>query len=182
MWEVAAIAVNLRLRGVQGLRVIDASVMPTVPSGNINAAVIAVAEKGADYQSRCADLVLASRPSRGQFRRLIDKRASRNYGCAPIDRRTQPRLPRSPLHRRHPGGGGAVKRVTFLEARMIGFIVAVLIVLALSAPATSFAQAPDRYFLDTYISAEHCGGAVASQGPFRSFLPRILLKPARTII
>jgi choline dehydrogenase len=39
---------NLKVLGVEGLRVIDASVMPAVPSGNINAAVIAVAEKGAD--------------------------------------------------------------------------------------------------------------------------------------
>ena len=39
---------RLRVKGISGLRVIDASVMPSVPSGNINAAVIAVAEKGAD--------------------------------------------------------------------------------------------------------------------------------------
>ena len=39
---------RLRVKGISGLRVIDASVMPAVPSGNINAAVIAAAEKGAD--------------------------------------------------------------------------------------------------------------------------------------
>ena len=39
---------TLKVKGLEGLRVIDASVMPTCPSGNINAAVIAVAEKGAD--------------------------------------------------------------------------------------------------------------------------------------
>ena len=39
---------NLKVLGIDGLRVVDASVMPAVPSGNINAAVIAVAEKGAD--------------------------------------------------------------------------------------------------------------------------------------
>jgi choline dehydrogenase len=39
---------QLRVKGVAGLRVIDASIMPAVPSGNINAAVIALAEKGAD--------------------------------------------------------------------------------------------------------------------------------------
>jgi len=39
---------ELRVKGVSGLRVIDASVMPAVPSGNINASVLALAEKGAD--------------------------------------------------------------------------------------------------------------------------------------
>jgi choline dehydrogenase len=45
---MAVVDDQLRVHGIEGLRVIDASVMPTVTSGNTNAAVIMIAEKGAD--------------------------------------------------------------------------------------------------------------------------------------
>lgn len=46
--EGAVVDSALRLRGMEGLRIIDASVMPTMVSGNTQAAVMMVAEKGAD--------------------------------------------------------------------------------------------------------------------------------------
>ena len=49
---------QLRVRGIEALRVVDASVMPAIPHGNTNAPTIAVAE-------RAADLILGTaRPAR----------------------------------------------------------------------------------------------------------------------
>jgi choline dehydrogenase len=50
----AVVDEELRVHALEGLRVVDASIMPTVPGGHINAPTIAIAEKG-------ADLIIASR-------------------------------------------------------------------------------------------------------------------------
>jgi choline dehydrogenase len=39
---------NLKVHGVEGVRVADASVMPVVPSGNCHAGIVMIAERGAD--------------------------------------------------------------------------------------------------------------------------------------
>ncbi|MCA3217994.1 MAG: GMC family oxidoreductase N-terminal domain-containing protein [Burkholderiales bacterium] len=45
----AVVDAQLRVHGVAGLRVIDASIMPTITSGNTNAPTLMIAEKGAEF-------------------------------------------------------------------------------------------------------------------------------------
>jgi choline dehydrogenase len=47
--QSAVVDPQLRVRGVDGLRVIDASIIPSLTSGNTNAAAVMIGERGAAF-------------------------------------------------------------------------------------------------------------------------------------
>jgi choline dehydrogenase len=53
--DLAVVDPQLRVRGLDGLRVVDASVMPAVPSGNCHTAIVAIAERAADLIKEKSD-------------------------------------------------------------------------------------------------------------------------------
>ena len=46
--EISVVDPDLNVRGIGGLRIVDASIIPKMPSGNINASVMMIAEKAAE--------------------------------------------------------------------------------------------------------------------------------------
>ena len=53
--DMAVVNSNTQVHGIEGLRVVDSSIFPTVPNGNLNAPTIMVAEKA-------ADIILGNKP------------------------------------------------------------------------------------------------------------------------
>ena len=46
--KMAVVDENLKINGLQNIRVVDASVMPEIPSANLNAPTLMIAEKASD--------------------------------------------------------------------------------------------------------------------------------------
>ena len=46
--KIAVVDENLKIHGMQNIRVVDASVIPEIPSANLNAPTLMIAEKASD--------------------------------------------------------------------------------------------------------------------------------------
>ncbi len=63
--EDAVVGPDLKLRGMEGLYVMDASVIPTITTGPVNAAIVAMAERASDLLRGHAPLAAARLPADG---------------------------------------------------------------------------------------------------------------------
>ena len=59
--QKAVVDTELRVHGISGLRVADASVMPSIVSGNTMASVYGIAERGASLMRESADAPMTGR-------------------------------------------------------------------------------------------------------------------------
>jgi choline dehydrogenase-like flavoprotein len=74
---MAVVDDRLRVHGLTGLRIIDASIMPTMVSGNINAAVLMIGEKGADLvkEARRPRIEVVARDQARETKQVLTKQA-----------------------------------------------------------------------------------------------------------
>ncbi|CAH2051943.1 unnamed protein product, partial [Iphiclides podalirius] len=80
---MAVVDPQLQVYGIKGLRVIDASIMPTITNGNINAPVIMIAEKGSDLIKETWIPKRKKRSSRSNAcSRLEEVLLNRNSSCS----------------------------------------------------------------------------------------------------
>jgi len=63
----AVVSPRLEVFGVEGLRIVDASIMPTIPSGNTNAPVLAIADRAVDIITGRADRARATHSVANRF-------------------------------------------------------------------------------------------------------------------